>query len=345
MSNSPFKNTFAAMGAAVAGLSLAASSAMAQSTNVSVDWTAPDNSALFQIGQTVTPIGNANAFGGSTGTGLDLGLVLDSTGSMTRLETAGAITQSRSAFQADAAKALVDNVPGSTTSVSIVEFDTDANVVQSLTPVQGNRASLKSNIDSVDADGQTFLQSGIVTSQNDVNANATVGRSRQMVFVSDGDSSFSGDDPGAAAADAVDSGFDAVHSVLLPGGDQGTMEDIATQGSGIFNDATDISQLIGLFDGTGGSLVGLDRVEVETPDGTIIQNALTSGVGDFAALAYALEPGDNTWTATAFATDGSSASADLTLTAAVPVPGALPLMATGLGCIAYWRRRQTKRAA
>ena len=340
MSNSPFKNTFAAMGVAVAGLSLAASSAMAQSTNVNVDWTAPDDSALFQIGQTVTPIGNANAFGGSTGTGLDLGLVLDGSGSM------GAGTnvpgRDRQSFQQEAAKALVDSVPAGSTSISITEFGGSGTVVQSLSSVQANQASLKSSIDTVTSSAfATNIPSGIVTSQNDVNSNATSGRSRQMVVLSDG---FSSGDPGDAAADAVASGFDAVHSVLLPGGDEDTMEDIATQGSGIFNDATDISQLIGLFDGTGGSLVGLDRVEVETPDGTIIQNALTSGVGDFAALAYALEPGDNTWTATAFATDGIQASADLTLTA-VPVPGALPLMATAVGGIAYWRRRQAKRAA
>ena len=98
-----------------------------------------------------------------------------------------------------------------------------------------------------------------------------------------------------------------------------------------------------VFSGTGGNLVGLEKVEVTDPDGDTIEIA-TDALGNFEASAFALKPGDNTWSATAFATDGSTATADLTLTA-VPVPGALPLMATAVGGIAYWRRRQAKRAA
>jgi hypothetical protein len=169
-----------------------------------------------------------------------------------------------------------------------------------------------------------------------VNAGTSAGNSKQLVVVSDGESSFGAGDSEQAAEDAANDGF-VVHSVLLPGGSQSEMEDIADAGGGIFTDASDISTLVDIF--TSGALVGLDRVEVTDPDGNTTVVA-TDGLGNFSASSFALNPGDNTWVAKAFATDGSFAEAELTLTA-VPVPAALPLLATALGGLAYWRRRQS----
>jgi len=89
------------------------------------------------------------------------------------------------------------------------------------------------------------------------------------------------------------------------------------------------------FSGTAGNLVGLDRVEVTLPDGTVV-TVPTDGLGNFTVDPYMLAAGANVFTATAYGTDGTSATDVLTLygvdgpQTGVPEPSALALMGLGL---------------
>ena len=149
----------------------------------SVSWTNPANNSAFPVGTPAMPMGTASGVG-VTGSGLDLVLVLDSSGSMGRFEAGQTLQQ----WQRDAAIALVNSLPTGTTSVSIVEFDSFASVVTGLTPLLpvGNIAA----INGVNASGGTTIGSGITAAQTVLTgATATAGRSGQMVVLSDGFSS------------------------------------------------------------------------------------------------------------------------------------------------------------
>jgi hypothetical protein len=79
--------------------------------------------------------------------------------------------------------------------------------------------------------------------------------------------------------------------------------------------------LTALFNGTAGNLVGLSRVDVTLPNGTILSGVPTDGLGNFALSGWTMLAGANTFTATAFATDGSQATATLTLFGTTPGDG------------------------
>lgn len=298
-----------------------------------VSWGGPDDTIVYPIGQLVTPSGNANAID-ITGTRGEIGLALDSSGSMS-----GSPEQA----QKDAADALVTSVPAGSTSAAIIDFDSDAFVAQGLTPLDTGLSDIQDAISAVDSSGGTDIRDGINAASSELATNGDANNIQQVVLISDGGSSQTLAEEAAAAS--LNNGI-PVNTVALPGSDVGVLEAVAAAGGGIFSDftgPTGLMDLIDVFSGTSGNLVGLDRVEVTDPDGNTLVVA-TDALGNFTTSAFALKPGDNTWTATAFPTEGDPASADLTLTA-VPVPGALPLMATAIGGIAYWRRHQAKRAA
>ena len=329
------------IGAAV--LLMAAFSMSAQAAT-SVSWNSPADGSAFPVGTTVAPTGTASGIG-QTGTGLDLMLVLDSSGSMTINQTVGGVTQSRAQWQKDAAIALVNSLPANNISVGIVEFDSDSNLVRSLSPLLTDKALIIAAINGVDASGGTFIGSGIDTATAELTgANHTAGRSQQMVVFSDGSSS---GNPPAAAAAAVLAGVDSVHSVALPGANITTMQSIATAGNGTFIDASTaqgIQDLIDLFSGVGGgTLVGIDHVDIEMPDGTLIGSIAVDAFGNFITPGWFMELGANTFIATAYGTDGTSASASLTLygtASSVPEPSLLGLLGLGLiGMIGARRRK------
>jgi hypothetical protein len=299
-----------------------------------VSWGGPDTSIVYPIGQPVTPFGNANATG-ATGTRGEIGLALDSSGSMG--------FGGREQAQKDAANALVTSVPAGSTSVAIIDFDSNAFVAQGLTPLDTGLSDIQNAINNIDSSGGTDIRDGINAASNELATNGDDNNVQQVVLISDGGSSQRLAEQAAAAS--LSNGI-PVNTVALPGSNVGRLQAVATAGGGIFSDfsgPTGLQDRIDVFSGTGGNLVGLDRVEVTDPEGNTTVVA-TDALGNFTASAFALNPGNNTWTATAFADDGSFASADFTLTA-VPVPGALPLMATAIGGLAYWRRRQAKQAA
>jgi hypothetical protein len=283
--------------AAAAGSMVLASTAIAAP---SVAWLAPPNNSAFPAGSIQAPVGQASA-GVVGGTGLDLALVVDTSGSM----GGSGITAAKTA-----AVALVDALPQNTTSVTVIRFNSSAQTVQVLTALNPSKASVIAAINGLTTGGNTTIGSGIDQAVSELNGPlATAGRSKQMVVLSDG---FSSGTPQNNAAAAVVAGIDSVHSVGIPGHNVAQMQAIATSGNGVYT-AGDLTTLTGIFDGTGGNLVGIDHVDLIEPDGTVHPNYPIDGLGNFTAPGYALAAGPNTWTATAYDSTGASASAQLTL--------------------------------
>jgi hypothetical protein len=293
------------------------------SADVSIVWNAPANGTVFPVGTLVNPVGAATASGVIGGTaGLDLALVLDSSGSMGIFNSG----QTRQQWQRDAAIALVNALPQLNTSVSVVEFDSDANTVRTLTPLVPNKNLVIDAINSVNASGGTTIGAGIIEAASELTgSNHTSGRNQVMVVISDGASSGS---PGESADTAAILGVDQIHSVGIPGHDAGTMRSIVdgfddnftavSDNHGTytgFNSGDDLNSLIALFSGAGGSLVGLSSVDVTLPNGTVL-SGVQDGLGNFTVPtigSWPIQAGPNVFTALATATDGATASATLTL--------------------------------
>jgi Ca-activated chloride channel homolog len=312
----------------------------------SVSFTSPADGSSAPVGTHVTPTGIASGTG-TGGSGLDLVLVLDSSGSMFAINAG----QRRQQWQRDAAIALVNSLPTATTSVSIVEFDSSSSTVIGLTPLipATNIAAIIAAINSVNTSGGTNIPNGINRATSVLTgAGATDGRSKQMVVISDG--STSGNVVTATQA-AIGAGVNNVHAVGIPGAIVSTMQAIASNGNGFFANFTseaDLANITGVFDGTGGSLVGISKIVVTLPDGTVIDPNSVSGIGAFEVdQAYNLKAGANTWTVTAFFADGTTATDTLTVFGTgggdpnvIPVPAALPLLLAGLGAFGLLRRRK-----
>ncbi|TVQ53323.1 MAG: VWA domain-containing protein [Rhodobacteraceae bacterium] len=333
---------FGVAAAAATGMFFSATAALAAG---SVQWTSPPDGSTFLEGTVVHPTGNATGFA-TGGAGLDLALVLDASGSMSSNATSGGVTQTRLKWQADAAIALVNSLPTANTAVAVVQYSSVANssVRLELTPTTSAQDIIDA-INAVPASGLTATGTGIQLAEGELNERGVSGRSQQMVVISDGAWNTGPNPVTAAGAANTDSGI-IVHGVVIPGGSPTQMQNIANAGGGSFFDArTDqgLQDLIALFSGTGGTLVGVDKVEVKLPDGTIIPNALTDAFGNFKVPApgYALALGPNVFTATAFFSDGTQLSADLTLNATpIPLPAAAWLLLGGLGGLGLIGRKR-----
>lgn len=315
----------------------------------SITFTSPADGSSAPVGTMVMPEGNANATG-STGTGLDLVLVLDSSGSMGTSIGGG---NTRRDAQAAAAIALVNGLPTAGTSVSVVEFDSDSNTVRTLLPLTGagNLASIIAAINGVNASGGTSISAGIVEGTAELDARSTAGRSHQMVVVSDGFSSQAA--ATAAAAAAAVKGY-TVNTVAIPGASTSVLQAVATAGGGTFTDASTASglnDLVSLFDGTAGNLVGVDTVDITMPDGTVLTDIGTDGLGNFKVpVGYNLLLGPNTWNAKVTATNGDMATASVTVygtaggggTPVVPLPASIPLLLSGLAFFGFAGSRRRR---
>jgi hypothetical protein len=307
-----------------------------------VNWITPLTGASFPVDTIIAPTGIASGIG-TTGEGLDLALVLDSSASMTALVSVNGVTQTRAQWQKDAAIAMVENLPTTNVAVAVVEFDYYSSLLRGLSPLSTDKDAILAAINAVDASGGTFIGKGIDVATAELSGiNHTAGWVQQMVVFSDG---YTAGVPAVDAAEAVVAGVDAVHAIALPGADLATMQNIATAGNGTFIDASTpngLQDLLDRFSGLGGSLVGIDHVDISMPDGTFVGSIVVDALGNFQTPEWLMQLGPNQFLATAYAIDGSSAAAPLLLygTSQVAEPNTFLLLGLGLlGLVGVRRKR------
>ena len=325
----------------------------------SVEWNSPANNSSFLVGTDVSPTGQAASVG--AGAGLDLVLVLDRSGSMCCQNFSG---QSRQQWQRDAAIALVNSLPTTGVSISIVEYGSVANTSVRLGLTDTNSAaniqSIIGAINAVPASGLTAMGTGIDLATSvltDLSGNATPGRSKQMVVISDGIPNRGTPVP-TAVANALNAGVNALHGIAIPGGNTNVLQNqIAIEGGGAFADFSNPDDLANIesFFSAGGGFVGLDQLDLQLPNGTLLEDYPVDAFGNFVVdPAWAMELGANIFTATASFADGTQLSRELSLIGvmeqnggsgpgddpvAVPTPSSMPLLIAGLGLLGLLRRR------
>lgn len=309
----------------------------------SAKWLTPADGSTYTVGTNVTVTGSAGADGG---VGLDLALVLDSSGSM------GWNGSSGWTAQRNAANALVDSLTPAGTAVAVIEFDSNASTVRTLTELTTDIAAVHTAINSVNASGGTAINSGVAQGAAELTgANHTAGRQQVMVVMSDGGSSASAAE--AAAVIAMAAGVDAIHSVAMgSGANQATLRGMVdgpddfygnTDDYGVFS-AASMAELTNLL--TSGRLVGLDSVDVTDGNGNAI--AFTLGGLGGVTLDWTIGLGENIFNMHAVGTDGTFADAQWTLygqdpNPVVPEPSTIILLGSGLAGLAWIRRRKNNR--
>lgn len=277
----------------------------------SVSWNPLAAGTSYAVGTVVTTGGVAAGVAGAAGGGLDLALILDSSSSMGSNAAAGQLAQRAAAL------ALVSSLPSATSSVAILDFRNTARLRLALTPVSTGLAAINTAITAIATNGGTSFAEVIPAAATELlGSNHTAGRSQVIVMVTDG----SGNGNATANA-AVLAGTDNIHTVGLPGHTASSLQGIVDGVNNVLGDSDDIgvytsstlAGLTGLFNGTSGNLVGLKSVKVTLPNGTVLNNVATDGLGNFSLAGWTMKAGANNFTVKAFGNDGTTSTSTLTL--------------------------------
>lgn len=204
----------------IAAVMFAAGTAMADCT---ASWVSPADGSSYPVGTLVDLTGQAGASGSVGGTGLDLALVIDTSGSM-----GWSPDYTLNNYAKPAAIALVNALPADTTSVAVIGFNSSANTYQVLTALNPNKQDVIDAINSLIDGGGTNIGSGVAEATTTLLSGNTAGRAMMQVVLSDGFGSYNDE-----AETAYDVYGQVVHTVGVPGHDPDLMQEIATDGHGI----------------------------------------------------------------------------------------------------------------
>ncbi len=303
-------------------------------------WIAPPNNTVYDLStgpKYATPIGNANCYDMTfTEEGLDLGFVIDASSSM-----AGVKLQKTK----EAAIGMIEGLPFDNTQVAVVAFDTTAETVKVLTPLNPNKQEVIDAINSLTAEDFTNIGAGVIEGAQTVDdpLRHIAGRNQVQVLISEGRTTFSVPNAVLAAQTGLNMYGVTTHAVQVPDPDPDPllMQQIANAGGGVYTNVSDIDDLLGLFDGSEGNIVGLEKivVTVKNKDGEFLLGddyPINNGLGHFSVPDYEILLGDNLFTVEAFCTNGDSVTAQLNL---IGVPEPMTMAILGLGGLLIRRRK------
>jgi hypothetical protein len=169
--------------------------------------------------------------------------------------------------------------------------------------------------------------------------------SLHLVLVTDGGSNVAA--AAAATEEAIGLGIDSINTVGLPGADTVTLARIAELGNGEFADGTDLTELLERFRRILDEAETLERLDIELPDGRLVEQVPLDGDGLFAVEGL-IQEGNNVFRAHATSSLGNVVVRDLHIIGqTVPEPSAFVLLAVGgvLTVLFGWRRFEVSRAA
>jgi len=315
-------------------------------------WTTPDNSVV-----TLPASGSATyRLQGYVTPDFDAMLIMDNSGSMkneipANVPPARNGGRQRGDWALDGADDFIDGLAdqvrlGLTKFAGTSELLSDVAELGPPNATPSHRAALKALLRTLDRQGNgTNIANAITFATDHLLNRPNPGDSLHLVLVTDGQPTVG--DTRVATNNAIARGIDSVNTIALPGANPNVLRDIAERGHGVFVDGTDLTQLLPLIEKLVEDIETLERLDIELPDGTLLEDVAVGSEGFF-AIDGLIQEGDNVFRAHATSNRGNVAVSELhVLGRPVPEPSALALLAitTGLAVACATRRSAMQRRA